>query len=73
MVKALLIADVSIPLDAVRFFNPARLMLRSLKVASPELLVVRVVVPLKVPVPDDNDRVTETPKEATSLPKPSRS
>jgi len=51
IVNALLMALVSNPLDAVRFFDPERLMLRSLNVDTPEAFEFCVNVPLSVPVP----------------------
>src|ERR1017187_4128372 len=51
ILNALLTADVRPVLAAVRFFDPTRLMLRSLNVARPEELVGWVSVPLSVPDP----------------------
>src|SRR3989338_5061844 len=70
MVNELLTADVNPVLDAVRFFEPARLMLKLLNVARPLASVVCCVVPLSTPVPD-NDIVTDTPEVDTLLPLPS--
>lgn len=67
MVNALLTADVNPVLDAVRFFEPSRLMLKSLNVARPLASVVFVVVPLSTPVPEDNVIVIETPAVDTLL------
>ena len=71
MVNELLTADVNPVLDAVRIFEPARLMLKSLNVARPLAFVVLVVVPPSTPVPEDNDIVIETPEVDTLLPLPS--
>ena len=68
IVKALLTADVSPLLEAVMFFVPLELMLRSLNVARPVASVVLVVVPLKVPVPVVRVIVTDTPEVETLLP-----
>src|SRR5438046_3439969 len=50
MANALLSTEM-VPKDAVNFFGPVTLMLRSLKVALPPGLVVRGVVPFSGPVP----------------------
>ena len=71
MVNELLTADVNPVLDAVRIFEPVRLMLKSLNVARPLAFVVLVVVPPSTPVPEDNDIVIETPEVDTLLPLPS--
>jgi len=68
MLNALLTAEVRPRLVAVRFFEPARLMLKSLKVARPDALVVCVSVPLSVPVPVVNASVMLAPAIATLLP-----
>src|SRR5439155_1175323 len=68
MLNALLTADARPPLEAVRFFEPVRLMLRSLNVASPLPFVDCVVVPLSVPLPVDNAIATDTPELETLLP-----
>jgi len=68
MVNELLTADVNPALDAVRFFEPARLMLKSLNVARPLAFVVFGVVPLSTPVPEDKDIATETSGVDTLLP-----
>ena len=70
--NASLTPDVNPLLDAVRFFDPTSSMLKSPNVASPDPLVVCVVVPLSVPFPDDNVIVIVTPDVGTSLPKLSR-
>jgi hypothetical protein len=67
MVNALLTADVNPVLDAVRFFEPSRLMLKLLNVARPLAFVVVVVVPLSTPVPEDNAIAIETPAVDTLL------
>jgi hypothetical protein len=67
-----LIAEVRPPLDAVMFLEPERLMLKSLKVANPELFVSCVNVPLNTPVPVVRAIVMETPALETSFPAPSR-
>ena len=72
MVNALLMVEVRPPLAAVRFFDPERLMLKSLNVAKPKPFVNCVVDPLRVPVPVVSKRVIETPAVVTSLPEPSR-
>ena len=72
IVNALLMAEVRPVLDAVRFFDPTRLILKSLNVAIPEAFVVRVVVPDKTPVPDESDISTDVPDVRTLLPKLSR-
>jgi hypothetical protein len=51
MLKELPVAGVRLPLDAVNCLAPVTLILRSLNVASPEALVICVVVPSRVPVP----------------------
>src|SRR5689334_17058855 len=61
MLKALLTVEIA-PVAAVRFFDPARLMLRLLKVAMPLPLVVWLVVPLSTPVPVDSVIAIETPE-----------
>ena len=61
MVKALLLTGDRLPPDARRVLAPARLMLRSLNVATPDASVMRAVVPLRAPVPLCNARVTDTP------------
>jgi hypothetical protein len=68
MLNALLTAEVRPRLDAVKFFEPGRLTLRSLKVARPDALVVWVRVPLSVPVPVVSASVMFTPDMATLLP-----
>src|SRR6266568_503320 len=55
------------PMLAVRFLTPARLMLRSLNVASPLASVTRVVVPLRLPLPLLRLMLAATPE--TLLPK----
>src|SRR5439155_943130 len=50
-----------VPLAAFRVFEPARLMLRSLKVATPLASVARVVVPLSVPEPVASVITTDAP------------
>ena len=67
IVNALLTAEVSPTLDAVRFFEPERLMLRSLKVARPFGSVNCVVVPLSVPVPVVKTMLIDTPALETLL------
>ena len=61
MAKATLSPVESAPLLAVSFLVPARLMLRSLKEATPLVSVVLVVVPLKTPVPVLRLMLMETP------------
>ena len=68
IVNAELTAEASPVLEAVIFFEPERLMLRSLKVAKPPEFVTCVSVPLRVPVPVVNASVIETPELVTSLP-----
>ena len=51
MVKALLSTGVAAPLEAVTVFEPARLMLRLLKVATPLASVDCGFEPLSVPPP----------------------
>src|SRR5439155_4377968 len=58
MLNALLTTKAA-PLDAVRFFEPTRLMLRLPNVAIPLAIVDCVVVPLRVPVPVVNVIVTD--------------
>ena len=70
--KALLIAEVSPLLEAVRVYpEPDRLMLRPLKVATP-LTAFSVAVPTStaplVPVPVVIDRLTDATDEVTILP-----
>lgn len=66
----MLTAAVRLPLDARRVFEPVRLMLRVLNVATPDD-VVRVSVPLRTPVPEASAIVTDVPVVATRLPKAS--
>src|SRR5205814_1367677 len=61
MVNALLATGVARPLEAVKVFEPARLTLRLLKVATPAESVVLVLVPLRVPVPLLKVITTDTP------------
>ena len=68
MVKELLTAGVNTPLVAVRLFEPARLMLKSLNVARPLAFVAFGVVPLSTPVPEDNDIAIETSAAVTLFP-----
>src|SRR5207244_6416935 len=68
MLNALLTTDVRPALEAVRFFEPVRLMLRPLNVASPLPFVDCVGVPLSVPLPVDNAIATDTPELDTLLP-----
>ena len=72
IVKAELTADASAVPDAVRFFDPAKLILMSLNVATPVVSVGRVVVPESAPVPLDSVIVTATPESRTLLSKASR-
>jgi hypothetical protein len=65
IVNALLTADVTPVLAAVRFFDPVRSMLRLLNVARPEEFVAWVSVPLSVPVPVVSDSVMFTPEVVT--------
>ena len=70
--KAMLVAEISPVLEAVRVYpEPARLMLRPLKVATP-LTAFIVVVPastaLLVPVPVVIARLTKAVDEVTVLP-----
>ena len=65
MVKDVETSEVNPELVAVICFDPARLMLRSLKVANPPELVTRERVPLNVPVPDVKASVIVTPEDAT--------
>src|SRR5436190_1093920 len=67
MLKAELTAEVRPELDAVRFLEPARLMLRLLNVARPVPSVFTLVVPLSVPVPVLRDMLMPTPEVATLL------
>jgi hypothetical protein len=66
--KVLLVADVSPDAAALTCFEPIRLMLISSNVARPDVFVERVVVPLRVPVPDERVRVTARPAWAISFP-----
>src|SRR2546425_10289 len=61
MVNGLLATGVAGPLEAVNVFEPARLTLRLLKVATPAESVVLVLVPLRVPVPLLKVITTDTP------------
>ena len=72
IVNEILTAEVNPELDAVKFFDPTRLILRSLKVATPDAFVNCVVVPDKTPVPDESDINTDVPDVRTLLPKLSR-
>src|SRR2546428_458142 len=56
-----LTTGVRAPLEAVRFLEPLKLMLRSLKVARPAESLVRVVAPLSEPVPVLKFMATDTP------------
>jgi len=67
MVNALLTAAVRLPLDAVRVFDPIRLMLRLSNVATPDVVFL-VTVPLRVPVPVVRATVTGVPDVVTSFP-----
>ena len=69
IVNEVLTADVNPELDAVKFFDPTLLILRSLKVATPEVFVVCIVVPESTPVPDESDIKTDVPDVRTLLPK----
>ena len=71
MVNGLLIAEVKLPLAAVRFLEPTRSTLRSPKVARPVPSVVWLMVPLKAPVPLLRVIVTETPALGALFPKAS--
>lgn len=68
IVNRLLDAAASPDDEAVSLFDPTRLILRLLKVASPVALVSRARVPLSTPVPVVNATVTDTPKDWTLLP-----
>ena len=71
-VNALLTAEViPPPLNAVRFFEPERLMLKSLNVARPEALVTCVTVPDKLPVPVVSPMLTKIPARETLFPEAS--
>jgi len=65
--KALLTADVRPLCEAVMFFVPLAVILRSSNVARPEASVVRGVVPLREPVPVETVISTERPEVSTSL------
>ena len=67
--KALLEAELNPELDAVKFFEPVRLMLKSSNAATPAPSVVRESVPLSMPVPVVKAIVTVTPALGTLLPK----
>ena len=67
--KGMLKAELKPVLDAVKFFKPLRLMVRSAKVAKPPPSVAMFVVPLSVPKPLVKAIVTVTPRLGTLLPK----
>ena len=72
--NASLPAGVNAPLDAVSLLPaPATVSTRSSKLASPAASVLRVVVPVSVPVPAVSVASTATPDCATALPYASRS
>src|SRR5262249_41917067 len=70
IVNELLTADLLL-LDAVSVFEPVRLMLRLLKVATPLLSVVCVAVPLSTPVPGAPVSAIAMETPGTLLPKES--
>ena len=72
IVKILLAADTSPELEAVSCFDPVRLMLRLSNVAIPLVVVVRVNVPVSMPVPEEIESVMESPDVSTILPSESR-
>src|SRR5437016_1333106 len=61
ILNAPLSTGVRAPLEAVRFLEPLKLMLKSLKVARPAESLVRVAVPLSEPEPVLKLLVTDTP------------
>ncbi len=73
MVNELLVADVKPEALALSVFVPIVSNERSLKVARPLALVLRISVPLSIPEPDALATVSATPLAATALPEASRS
>jgi hypothetical protein len=67
MAKASLTSAVRLPLEALNVLEPVSSMLRSSKVAIPEA-VVRVSVPLRVPVPELRATLTDVPEVVTLFP-----
>lgn len=72
MMKVVLTAVPNPGLEAESVLLPERLTLRSPKVARPVELVERIVVPPRVPVPEEMERVTAMPEAVTLLPRESR-
>ncbi len=72
MVNEALVALTNPELEAESVLVPERLMLRSVKVARPVASVVRVVVPLRTPVPEARASVMGVAGSATLFPSESR-
>src|ERR1700740_1145565 len=63
-VKEALLVVGAVPEAAARIFVPGWSRLRSLKWATPFVSVTRLRVPLRLPVPEASERVTEAPAAA---------